>query len=392
MPQQSQNLIMVSLGVVGDTLPDLPPVDPPLKLEPLKDGIHLRWLYILGFPWYGFYLFRRRSLEPREYQDIQVPSDQHGQNRTRLPGDPYGDFSSDVDLNPTDFPDGFGNHYWSIDLSTRSYVRYTLPTGLRAWRVRVELGIRTDDYTEISVRGYLDDVPVGAPVSVSGRGMREQTIWSELVEFDQMSAIEISCSRGSAVLITVRLALLSSDAKIGWEKIPDFSYPLSLPLTQADYPCTPRQQEDLEQARQRARQRIIQSNDADQFTPQPNPWYTSGSVSVTKGSPLVKGDGTKWDPEVVGLSLQVGSDTTAYTIVMFVDPGKLVLSRDYGGSSKSRESYTISEDPFGQLHDSLVHLVSGGIVGGDMRSRSLPVPIPTTGTINYSFAKLNRTR
>src|ERR1044071_5964891 len=55
---------MLRLGVVGDQrpMPDLQPK--------LPEGIHLRWGFKRdpqpaldrGFPWYGFYLFRRQSL------------------------------------------------------------------------------------------------------------------------------------------------------------------------------------------------------------------------------------------------------------------------------------------------------------------------------------------
>src|SRR5687767_10217162 len=45
---------MAALGVRADA--------PPNELQPqLRDGVHLRWATerALGFPWFGFYLFRR---------------------------------------------------------------------------------------------------------------------------------------------------------------------------------------------------------------------------------------------------------------------------------------------------------------------------------------------
>src|SRR3954471_17389070 len=59
MGLQTSDLVMVALGVRGDA--------PPLALQPpLVDAIHLRWSFRreLGFPWYGFYLFRR----PHEFR------------------------------------------------------------------------------------------------------------------------------------------------------------------------------------------------------------------------------------------------------------------------------------------------------------------------------------
>ncbi|HWJ43622.1 MAG TPA: hypothetical protein VNR67_09330, partial [Solirubrobacterales bacterium] len=58
MALQSGDLAMVALGVEGDR--------PPTSLQPkLYDGVHLRWATRRerGFPWYGFYLFRRRHME-----------------------------------------------------------------------------------------------------------------------------------------------------------------------------------------------------------------------------------------------------------------------------------------------------------------------------------------
>ena len=61
MALQTQNLVMVGLGIQGDSPPN--PLQPPLV-----NGIHLRWAFKrdLGFPWYGYYLFRRlhRAGEP----------------------------------------------------------------------------------------------------------------------------------------------------------------------------------------------------------------------------------------------------------------------------------------------------------------------------------------
>src|SRR4051794_14575070 len=62
MALQDGSLVMVGLGTQGDV--------PPNHLQPaLLDGVHLRWAPSreLGFPWYGFYLYRRehRRGEPQ---------------------------------------------------------------------------------------------------------------------------------------------------------------------------------------------------------------------------------------------------------------------------------------------------------------------------------------
>src|SRR5687767_13810950 len=54
MALQSTALVMAGLSVEGDV--------PPHTLQPqLVDGIYLRWMFerSRGFPWYGYYLFRR---------------------------------------------------------------------------------------------------------------------------------------------------------------------------------------------------------------------------------------------------------------------------------------------------------------------------------------------
>src|SRR5215207_1254778 len=54
MTLQTHDLWMVTLGTQGD--------HPPNELQPpLPDGMHLRWAFdaAKGFPWYGYYLFRR---------------------------------------------------------------------------------------------------------------------------------------------------------------------------------------------------------------------------------------------------------------------------------------------------------------------------------------------
>ena len=54
MALQTSDLAMVGIGILGDAPSN--PLQPPLV-----DGIHLRWTFDreLGFPWHGFYLFRR---------------------------------------------------------------------------------------------------------------------------------------------------------------------------------------------------------------------------------------------------------------------------------------------------------------------------------------------
>src|SRR5437868_10471767 len=56
---QGDGVTMIALGVSADT--------PPNTIQPrLPDGVHLRAVFErdLGFPWFGFYLFRRKTVAP----------------------------------------------------------------------------------------------------------------------------------------------------------------------------------------------------------------------------------------------------------------------------------------------------------------------------------------
>lgn len=138
MALQTQNLVMVGLGMVDDA--------PPTPLQPpLVNGVHLRWAFKreLGFPWNGFYLFRR----PSQRGDPICASRSLGALKPGpLPvatlNTSFGQFSSDRSLTLTDdFP---SSGLVEIDLSSLSYLRFTLPAGEFARWAEVRLGLRED--------------------------------------------------------------------------------------------------------------------------------------------------------------------------------------------------------------------------------------------------------
>ena len=359
---QAQNLVMVGLGILGDS--------PPNTIQPLLvDGIHLRWAFKqeLGFPWYGFYLFRRLHREG-DPVGVVIPSTGGSILGTTL-NTLYGQFSSDQNLRLTDdFPPGGSRE---LDLDDRSYLCFTLPPEHIARWVEVRIGFRGS--AEIEVTAMLWETPVAQTV-VSGKAGDIKTV---SLEFDAITAVKLGT--GKAALIQPLFIPVSQEATIGWEPVPDFSYPLCLPLTHPDYPCAPGL-EDLETARDLARSRIQYGN-PDELTSPPAPIHTSGTIAVINGSPIVMGAGTDWHEDLVGTVLQVKGDSTAYTILMIVTPDKLVLSRHYVGASSTGTAYTIYQDDFGQLHDYLIHLVTGGSAASPMANRSIPVPVDSDGTI-----------
>ncbi len=136
MAFQSQNLVMVGLGVRGDSPPNT--IQPPLP-----DGIHLRWSFRrdLGIPWYGYYLFRRR------HQEEKMTCITHRLRELQLSPGPLstftlnllnGRFVSDQNIVLTSlFPPP---HFVEFDLRDRGYLRFYLPPSEPASQVQVTLG------------------------------------------------------------------------------------------------------------------------------------------------------------------------------------------------------------------------------------------------------------
>src|SRR5262249_12395986 len=149
------------------------------------------------------------------------------------------------------------------------------------------------------------------------------------------------------------------DTTNGWTKLTGVPYPLRLPITHPDYPCTPQTAENYSAARQLATDRIKYGS-SQQFTGAPALVTNAGTISVTNGSPIVTGINTTWTSALADAVLQVSGDATIYTIVSVVSPTKLVLSRNYAGASRSNAQYNISRDKFGQLYSYLANLVVGG--------------------------------
>lgn len=127
---------MVGLGVLGDQ-----PVDP---LQPiLPDGIHLRWGFDreLGFPWYGFHLFRRPSRRgiPWCLSAVTGGLAPGTRDETRF-HTAIGRLSSDTPLVLTEkFAPGAQAEF---ALDGRAWLRFDLPEGEAARRVDLRIGLR----------------------------------------------------------------------------------------------------------------------------------------------------------------------------------------------------------------------------------------------------------
>ncbi|MFQ5651578.1 MAG: hypothetical protein ACE5IY_16705, partial [bacterium] len=371
MALQTQNLVMLGLGIQGDSPPN--PFQPPLV-----DGIHLRWAFKqeLGFPWYGFYLFRRlhRAGDPICLVAAATNTLPTGKTSDKTLNTPFGYFHSNENLVITnDFPPRRAKE---IDLDNRGFLRFALTPDNVARKIEVRIGFREKAKAEITA--LYKRTPV-AQTTVAGNAGQVLTV---ILEFDAITNVKISSA--PAALVELCFVPVSQEATEGWESVPDFQYPMCLPVKHPDYPCSPGASEDLSQARNSAKQRIRYGS-PDPFTSPQGPPFTAGKISVVNGSPIIMGTGTNWKNEHVGQVLQVSGDSTAYTITMVVAPDKLVLSRSYVGVSGTGKTYEIYEEAFGQLHDYLVHLVAGGSATGPMVSRSIPVAVDSDGTIKVTY-------
>src|SRR5258708_26786021 len=149
---------MSGLGIAADT--------PPNTVQPALVGAdHLRWAFgkSLGFPWYGFYLYRRPHLAGTAVcLSTGLGALALGPLGTSLVHTTRGDVSSDVNLVVTDeFPPPASKEF---DLGARQYVQLAFPDLLPVRHAEVRIGFR--------------DVP-GAPVvpvTTDFRGRVAQTL------------------------------------------------------------------------------------------------------------------------------------------------------------------------------------------------------------------------
>lgn len=405
MALQSQNLVMVALGIEGDQPSS--DIQPPLQ-PPLKDGIHLRWAFKpeQGFPWYGYYLFRRPH-EPndethdgiKQIQDeLKEVTDTAKELTTSL-----GWFRSDENLHLHLHLTGITGKYM-FGLNGRSYLRLDLSLDkITNW---VEVSILFLREASIKVTALLGEKPVIWKYA-SGK---ENDVKRIVLEFDTITSMLIG--PGPALLKGLSFITASANpkyAKIGWKPVPDFPYPMRMPLTHPEYPCTAGEREDLEKAREEASRRILYgqpdsyfaSSSQDTFVQLhdqlvhlvkggptsvpmvdrtlPLPVYNTGKISVNNDSRNVTGHGTNWNTNLVGLSLQlvgdsdgtikiehgdrrivtgaktnwsndltgltfkVGGERTEYIIIKVFPPTRLKLDVPYRGEPVSNKSYTITD-------------------------------------------------
>ena len=236
-----------------------------------------------------------------------------------------------------------------------------------------EISFGSAAISEVEVTAFAATTPVR---QTRIRGYAGRIVTTQ-IEFEGISSVQFASA--PAALIDLGTVPLSQGVTTGWTRLPQFTYPLRLPITHPDYPCTPQMNEDFARSRQLASERI-QYGSPQQFTSAPVPITKAGTVSVTNGSPIVVGVNTNWTNELLDGVLQVTGDATVYSVVMVVSSTRLVLSRNYSGTTRNAAQYAVSRDRFGQFYDYLVSLVADGEAAGPMASRTLEVPVTTSDT------------
>ncbi|MCQ6557242.1 hypothetical protein NNL21_00850 [Paenibacillus mendelii] len=367
MPLQTQNLIMQGLGV-NDDVPgtDLQP--------PLPDGVHLRWGFRRekGFPWPGFYLFRRMR---REIERGCLGSS-FGQFESNVLVEwdiGSGKLSSDVPLESVDNFSPAGRK--DVSLASGSYLRFALPPGKPARWIEASVGFMSDG--EVEVRLLSGEAELDLAVLKGKKG----EIRKAQFEFDWITGL--SFSKGAAVLIDICVSPAALDAFYGWESIKDCPYPITLPVYHPDYRPTMGMAPNLEKARSLARSRISYG-DPDRLTGPLIPPYSAGLVQLTPGSAIVRGSGTGWTDKMIGSVIRLKGDSNSYGIVDVFGRDRLVMECAYNGPAIGMKTYEILEDSFAQLHNQLLRLVEGGLLAEPMYKRYLPKSAYQSGTVTVA--------
>ena len=140
------------------------------------------------------------------------------------------------------------NQPTTIQLSAQSITRIevlTLRNVVRLHQLCSDTFGVADATATVKVTAFAGVTPVRS-VNVNGQAGQ---IVSVTLEADALDAVEIG--PGPALLVDLCYLPVAQDATQGWEPLDGFSYPMGLPVSQADYPCSIADPESLLQARVR---------------------------------------------------------------------------------------------------------------------------------------------
>lgn len=245
MALQSSNLVMSAIGIQNF-------VQPNPNALPLTNGIHLRWQFSMerGFPWYGYYLFRRNHIPHANTGDIRIlTSGWLGINGVQQP---YGNVNpmthtdntlptsmgtwiSDAPIVLTDdfAPMGAGGLV-EIDLENRLFTRFVFPL-IPSRRVALDLGFKAPGATVDVKFMFNNQVVYQVTLDDSSDNTFFPFAGYEYMD-DAINSIEFSGAN-----VVVRNLSLTPVATLadhqGWHLLPNFGAPHPLPSNAAAYPC-----------------------------------------------------------------------------------------------------------------------------------------------------------
>lgn len=197
---QKADLSLISISIVGD--------QPTTSLQPvLPDGIHLRWSFIHqvsplrkpGFPWHGYFLFRRVS-DFREFICLNY-DELFAQREPLLPTDPE-----------------------------MLKQRFSLGAQAPGRRVIVRFMLQENADTDVILLN-------GSLVIAQRTVQATAGEWIEL-SFVESDIVAIGFSDVAFETLEVCFTPQAWDHQSGWERLDNFPYPLTLPIFHPDYPPT----------------------------------------------------------------------------------------------------------------------------------------------------------
>ena len=298
-------------------------VQPDDRLPELARGVHLRWGFTpdRGFARHGYYLFRRPHVDEKEFPTTETGFRFRPSNDVRQLPEPA---------------------------------------------FRVDITVSTQNGRGVETTALSGDVAV-AEARIPNGG-------SVTFRGDAITGLRFNAT-GTARIVVYPVEEGLDD---GWKRVPDAPAPICLPLSHPDYECHS-DPEDVDAGRRLAKARI-QYGEPSRYV-EARPLTDAGSVTVHKGLPVVVGTDTDWGGDAVGSFFRVAGDDTGYLVVRVLAENRLVLSRPYEGRSGTNRNYELADDPYGQLHDTLVHLVADGPSAGGMAGRTLPLAVHDAGTM-----------
>lgn len=223
---QSKRLSMLGLGIVDD--------------KDIVDGIHLRWLFdpALGFPKYGFTLYRR---EHTKCPLRCFPEEHRWENESHpSPWKTIDDITFESKNNIQE------RHYGGIVLPHLTSLKIRLPETSD----RVELTICAREPISLEISIYFAEQVIETTVKELRSGTNRINISSDAIESVEIkivpSEIKFILSETECSLSTICWNDLSQfDSQPEWQKIAE----LCLPVTHGDYPCHHGHSDDWEAAK-----------------------------------------------------------------------------------------------------------------------------------------------